>query len=233
MILGVESAFRPDVILSVSSTISLLSSAKDPSILRPIPSARRHPPIFRKSALASVAISLFLCILTCIPVRAQIRDSALSEAEIEKVRELRYYPPDCVLLYAKFLDLRTQEIHDVYAKPRRPGREQDTHDLLEQFTSIADELLDNLDDYGPRHVDIRKALPKIIEATDRWASALKSPPDNETYDVARKVALESIRDLRESATELAASQSTWFKAHPPSKQPSQNPDAAPPIDIPR
>ena len=166
-----------------------------------------------------------------LPLHAQIRDSALSEGEIEQVRDLRYYPSDCMLLYVKFLDLRTQEVRDLYAKRRRPGREQDTHDLLEQFTSIADELADNLDDYGPRHVDIRKALPKIIEAADRWSSALKSPPDDEVYNVARKVALESIRDLRESATELAESQAAWFKAHPPAKQ--QNPDAAPPITIPR
>lgn len=201
--------------------------------MRPIPSARRHPPPFWQTLIAPIAMALFLCALTSIPLHAQIRDSALSEAEIEKVRELRYYPPDCVLLYAKFLDLRTQEVHDLYAKPRRPGREQDTHDLFEQFTSVADELLDNLDDYGPHHVDIRKALPKIIEATDRWASELKSPPDDETYNVARKVALESIRDLRESATELAASQATWFKVHPPTKQQNRNPDAAPPITIPR
>jgi hypothetical protein len=123
-----------------------------------------------------------------------------------------------------------KEIQDLFAKPRRPGREQDSHDLYEQFTAITDELSDNLDDYGPRHADLRKALPKIIDATDRWSSALKSPPDDETYNVSRKIALESIRDLRESATELAAEQAAWFKAHPPAKE--QN-GQAPPIDIPR
>jgi hypothetical protein len=102
--------------------------------------------------------------------------------------------------------------------PRRPGREQDTHDLLEQFTSIADELDDNLDDYGPHHRDVRKALPKLVEATERWATAIKSPPDNETYNVSRKLALEAIRDIRESATQLAEDQKTWFAAHPPSKE---------------
>jgi hypothetical protein len=110
------------------------------------------------------------------PLRAQHPDDTLTQAEIDKVRELRYYPADCVLAFVKFLDLRTQEITDLYAKPRRPGREQDTHDLLDQFTAIADELSDNLDEYGPRHADLRRALPKILEATDRWSSALKSNP---------------------------------------------------------
>jgi hypothetical protein len=164
------------------------------------------------------------------PLHAQQQESALSETEIEQVREARYYPSDCILLFVKFLDLRVKEIQDLYAKPRQPGREQDTHDLLEQFTSIADELSDNLDDYGPRHADLRKALPKILEAPDRWASALKAPPDDDAYSVARKIALESIRDLRESTTELTSEQAAWFKAHPPSKQKDQQPG---PIDIPR
>src|ERR1700739_3223067 len=99
--------------------------------------------------------------LGALPLRAQIRDPAPPKAEVEKVRESRYYPADCILLFVKFLDLRVQEIQDLYAKPRRPGREQDTHDLLVQFTSIADELADTLDDYAPRRIDIRKALPKI------------------------------------------------------------------------
>jgi hypothetical protein len=174
-----------------------------------------------------------MCVMAlAIPLHAQQRDSALTEAEIEQVRDARYYPSDCILLFVKFLDLRVQEIQDLYAKPRRPGREQDTHDLLVQFTSVADELSDNLDDYGPRHADLRKALPKIVDAAARWSSALKSPPDDPTYDVARKIALESVRDLRESATELSADQTAWFKLHPAAKQPKPG-DTAPPIDIPR
>ena len=177
--------------------------------------------------------SLLIVLLTLAPpLHAQERESALSQKEIEQIRDARYYPSDCVLLFVKFLDLRSQEVHDLYAKPRTPGREQDTHDLLEQFTSIADELSDNLDDYGPRHADLRKALPKIVEATDRWSSSLKSPPDDSAYSVARKIALESIRDLRESATELTAEQAAWFKAHPPAKEPKPG-EVGPPIDIPR
>ena len=185
------------------------------------------------SAATCLRKGLFLvAILTLLvsPLCAQIRQSALSDGEVEQIRDARYIPNECILLFVKFLDLRTKEIQDLYAKPRRPGREQDTHDLIVQFTSIADELSDNVDDYGPRHIDIRKALPKVVEATERWATALKSPPSDEAYDVARKLALESIRDLRESATELSAQQIAWFKAHPPAKEKTERPG---PIDIPR
>ncbi len=162
------------------------------------------------------------------PLHAQSSDSALSEAEVEQLRDSAYFPRDRVVVFVKFLDERSNAIHDLFAHPRRPGREQDAHDLLEQFTSIANELEDNLDDYGTRHSDIRKSLPKLLEATDRWSSTLKSPPDDQAYNVSRKLALEAIRDLREDATELIASQKTWFAAHPPAKE-----DKNGPIDIPR
>lgn len=180
----------------------------------------------RRAVTAALA---FVLLATCLPAHA--RESALSDAEVEKVRDARLDPAECITVFVKFLDLRVQEIQDLYAKPRRPGREEDTRDLLQQFTSIADELGDNLDDYGPRHADLRKALPKILEGAERWSSAIKSPPENGTYSIERKLALESIRDLRESATQLTPEQDEWFKLHPPAKRkPQQGPE---PIDIPR
>ena len=165
------------------------------------------------------ALTLLLAIL-CLtpPLRAQRTDSALSEKEIEELRDSAYVPSDRVIVFIKFLDQRSKAVQELFAHPRKPGREEDTHDLLEQFTSIADELNDNLDDYGPHHRDIRRSLPKLVEATDRWATALKTPSDDPAYSVSRKLALESIRDIREEATQLIEDQRTWFAAHPPPKQ---------------
>jgi hypothetical protein len=173
---------------------------------------------------------LLLPLFLALPLHGQRPDNALSESEIEQLRESAYVANDRVMLFIKFLDTRNKSIQDLFARPRKPGREQDTHDLLEQFTAIADELNDNLDDYGPRHQDIRKALPKLLEATERWSSNLKSPPDNEAYSVSRKLALEAIRDLSEQATQLVEDQKTWFAAHPPAKE---NPAKPGQIDIPR
>ena len=174
-------------------------------------------------------ICFALILLALLPsLHAQSNDNALSEAEVEQLRDSAYFPRDRVLIFVKFLDERSNALHELFAHPRRPGREQDAHDLFEQFTSIADELEDNLDDYGTRHSDIRKSLPKLLEATDRWSSTLKSPPDDEAYNVSRKLALEAIRDLREDATELIASQKSWFAAHPPAKEEKNGS-----IDLPR
>src|SRR5580698_3484636 len=178
--------------------------------------------MIRRLSLALVLFALAL------PLSAQIDDNVLAEAEVDQLRDSAYFPNDRVLVFIKLLDTRNKAIQDLYARPRKPGREQDTHDLLEQFTAIADELNDNLDDYGPRHRDIRKALPKLLEATERWSSNLKAPPDDEAYNVSRRLALEAVHDLHDQATEMIEEQKAWFLAHPP---PKENKNA--PIDPPR
>jgi hypothetical protein len=149
---------------------------------------------------------------------AQRGEATLSEGEVEQIRDSAYVANDRVMVFIKLIDVRIKTLEGLYAKPRRPGREQDTHDLLEQFTALADELNDNLDDYGPRHRDIRKALPKLLEATERWGTVTRTPPDNATYNVARKIALESIQDLHDAAKQMIDEQKTWFAAHPPQKE---------------
>ncbi len=151
------------------------------------------------------------------PVYAQGHEQALSDAEVEKLRDTAYYPPERVLTFIEFLNLRTKEIDTLVTGKRQPGREQDIHDLMEQFTSIADDFDDNLDDYGKRHLDIRKVLPKVVSAAERWATALKTPPDDDRYNVSRKLALETLADIRETATKLIDEQKAWFLAHPPPK----------------
>jgi hypothetical protein len=173
--------------------------------------------MLRRLPLAFVLLALTL------PLHAQREDNSMSEGEIEQLRESAYFPGDRILVFIKLLDARNKRIQDLFAHPRKPGREQDTHDLLEQFTNIADELNDNLDDYGPHHKDIRKVLPKLIDATERWASEIKQPPENAAYDLSRKLALESIRDIREEATRLVEDQKTWFAAHPPAKETPNTP----------
>lgn len=158
---------------------------------------------------------MFLLLFSGTPAQTQkAADESLSEGEVEQLREAAYIPSDRLAVFVKLLDTRTTAITMLLAKPRRPGREDDLHDLLAQFTAIADELNDNLDDYGPRHRDLRKQLPKLLEATERWSTALKSPPENDNYNVSRRLALEAVRDVREETTRLIEEQRTYFAAHP-------------------
>ena len=158
-------------------------------------------------------------LLAALPVMAQRRESAVSDMEVEKLRDTAYFPAERVAAFIDFLNQRAKRIEDLGAGKRRPGREEDLHDLMEQFTSIADDLEDNLDDYAKRHADVRKALPKVVAAIERWGTVLKTPPENDAYSVSRKLALETLADVRTTATAMIEEQKAWFLAHPPGKEP--------------
>ncbi len=173
--------------------------------------------------LSQLLRSTFLLFLLsgylCIRTPAQSPEGTMSESEIDQLRDAAYVPADRIAVFIKLLDTRAANLQALVAKPRRPGREEDVHEILQQFASIIDELNDNLDDYGPRHRDLRKQLPKLLEATDRWATALRTPADSEVYKVSRSLALEGVQDARDETRKLIEEQKTWFAAHPPSKEP--------------
>lgn len=150
-------------------------------------------------------------------LRAQSREPTLSDAEVDKLRELAPYPPERVMAFVGFLNDRADEIDKLISGKRKPGREEDIHDLMQQIAGILDDLDDNLDEYSKHHNDIRKVLPKLVAATERWGTVLKSPPEDQRYSVQRKLALDSLNDLHEAATQMIAEQAAWFKDHPPAK----------------
>jgi hypothetical protein len=155
----------------------------------------------------SLTALLLLGLLSAIerPLHAQMAESALSDAEVEKLRDTAYDPPQRVLAFIVMLDDRTKSIDKLMAGKRMPGREQDIHEQMEQFSSIANDLLDNLDEYSHRH------------------TSLKTPPDDQAYDVSRKLALESLGDLRDTTTQMTEEQKAYFKDHPPAKEPNGKP----------
>lgn len=180
-------------------------------------------------------IGAFLCVAPRL-AHAQANDNTMTAAEIEKVREAAYVPTDRIEVFIKILDSRAKSIDDLLAKRRKPGREQDLHDLFDQFGAIADELNDNLDDYAPKHRDLRKALPKLLEATERWATSLRAAPDDPAYKVVRKIAVDAVQDVHEAAATLQTDQIAYFKAHPEAakaEKDRQNPGEPKPIEVPR
>ncbi len=160
---------------------------------------------------------MLLLLTSLLPLHAQRTDNPLTNKEVEKLRDAGLNPMERVLDFVDFMNLRTSEINDLLSHARKPGREQDINELIQQFTSIADELADNLDDASQRHHDVRKALPKLLAATERWGTELKTPPDNSAYSITRKLAIETVSDLRDAATKLMEEQRVWFLAHPPEK----------------
>ena len=198
----------------------------------------------KRPALSGVAGIVTVCLLleqSCFLARSaqgQAGDDVLSQREVDSLRDAAYVPIDRLLVFERILDDRERRINDLLAK--RKGHTDfapEMHEALDQFGAIADELNDNLDEYSRSHRDVRKALPKLVQATERWSTTLRSPADNEAYAVVRRIALDNVKDTRELATQLGTDLDAYFKAHPEAekaeKKRSENPHAVHTEDTPQ
>ena len=168
-----------------------------------------------------LAAAVGLALLLCSSGVAQRHSTALSEAEEEEVRDAAAYPAERILVYQKIIDTRIKRIQDILANTRAQGRREDIRDSMDQIAGLTDELQDNLEEYDHAHRDLRKPLPKLQDALLRWESVLKQPPEDESYSLTRKLALEAVQDVNAEVSEMIPSEQTYFKAHPPDK--SANP----------
>lgn len=141
-------------------------------------------------------------------------NGAMSQAEIESLRDSSYVPMDKIKAFEKMLDDREHQIDALLKGHRGPSFGLDMHDAMEQLGAIADELNDNLDDFNSKHRDVRKVLPRLIQATDRWSTSLRAAGEDARYNVVRKIALDTLKDTRAIAEEMQTSEEAYFKAHP-------------------
>ena len=149
-----------------------------------------------------------------VPLRGQADEGVMSDAEVESLRDAAYVPMDRIAAYVKILDSREKKIDGLVSKRGYPGRADELHDLMAQMAAIADELSDNLEELAKQHRDVRKALPKVVSATERWSTSLRTPADDVAYNVERKLALDALKDMRELAEGMETEEAAYFKEHP-------------------
>lgn len=130
-----------------------------------------------RTARAARALCVLLLLLS-VHASAKRRDP-LTEAEADQLREVAMEPLKRLQLYVKFAEVRLVDIEKLRNDPKEAqGRGQRVHDLLEDFTSILDEINDNLDQYQARPLDkdlkkeFRKGLKEVLEAGARWQEKL-------------------------------------------------------------
>jgi hypothetical protein len=156
------------------------------------------------------------------------RTAALTETEIEQVRETAIFPIERIGLYTKFLEGRAAKIKDLSSRPRSAQRVLRLDEALQDFTALLDETGDNLDQYSDRHSDIRKALKPLSDAVPRWVQILHALPGESGFDLARKEAIESGEELGDQATRLLHEQTDYFATHKEEKNQERNDDAMKP-----
>jgi hypothetical protein len=119
------------------------------------------------------AIALVL-LLTGSWVLAQRHRDPLTQAEIDQVRDASWEPRQRLALYIQFARTRLVKLEQMRSDPKTKDRAQQTHDLLDDFQLLYDELNDNIDTYVDRNDDIRKPLKLIIAADTEFQAKLRA-----------------------------------------------------------
>jgi hypothetical protein len=111
------------------------------------------------------------------PLWAQSRRDPLNPLEIDQLRDAMLYPDERLKLYVKFSRDRMTKLEQMRSDPKTTERGRQTHDMLEDFLAVYDELNDNIDMYVGRKDDIRKPLKVIIEADIEFQAKLRALKD--------------------------------------------------------
>jgi hypothetical protein len=123
-----------------------------------------------------LAMLLILPLVAAIwsPLSAQRRRDPLNPLEIDQLRDAMLDPDERLKLYVKFSRDRMTKLEQMRSDTKTTDRARQTHDMLEDFLGVYDELNDNIDMYVGRKNDIRKPLKVIIEADTEFQSKLRA-----------------------------------------------------------
>jgi len=137
-------------------------------------------------------ITILLFFTAASSLLAQRHRDPLTESEIGQVRDTSWEPKMRLPLYVQFARARLEKMDQVRSDPKIKDRAKQTHDLLDDFQLLYDELNDNIDTYVDRKDDIRKPLKAVIEADTEFQSKLRALKDAADVPVAEAQAYEFV-----------------------------------------
>ena len=159
----------------------------------------KHRP--RISACFLVA---FLLVITT-HAAGQKRDP-LNDKEIDEMRETADFPDKRLEALVQFTRARVTKIEQLQSNAKAAkDRPMQIHDLLEDFTSLMDEIEDNIDMYGSHKADMRRGLTLLIEGDSEWQLKLRrlkeqAPPEElDQYSFVLTNAIEAASDIADDA----------------------------------
>ena len=155
-----------------------------------------------------------ILLVTSSNLLAQRHRDPLTGPEIDKVRDSSWEPKLRLPLYVQFARARLDKLDQVRGDPKVTDRAKQTHDLLDDFQLLYDELNDNIDTYVDRKDDIRKPLKTIIEADTEFQSKLRalkdaanvSPAEAAQYEFVLTNAIETIDSSADDHRKLLTEQ---------------------------
>jgi len=158
-----------------------------------------------------LAALLLLCFL---PLNAERRRDPLTPGEVDQLRDAAQDPDQRVKLFLQFARARLSAIEQVRADPKETNRAQQTHDRLQDFLDVYDELNDNLDTFVERKADLRKAAKSVIDADTEFQARLRaiktsienSKEEKRQYDFVLTDALDAVNSSVPDHRQLLAEQ---------------------------
>ena len=122
---------------------------------------------------STVGVAMLLLPL-CLPSPAQKRRDPLNPLEIDQLRDAMLDPDERLKLYVTFARDRMTKLEQMRSDPKTKDRAGQTHDMLEAFLAVYEELDDNIEMYVGRKDDIRRPLKLVIEADTEFQSKLRA-----------------------------------------------------------
>src|SRR5271156_1672935 len=158
------------------------------------------------------ALGLFLMMAAL--AAAQRHRDPFTQPEIDQIRDASWEPQQRLSLYVKFARARLVALEQMRSDPKTKDRPQKTHDKLDDFLLIYDELNDNIDTYVDRKNDIRKPLKMIVDADTEFQAKLLalrdaagvSAEEAKQYEFALTEALDTLDSSAEDHRKLLAGQ---------------------------
>lgn len=166
-------------------------------------------------------IGIVLFMLTALANAQQNRHDPLNPLEVDKIRDSAMEPEIRLKLYDEFARARLDKLQQARsdAKLSAQDKDQQTHDALQDFSDIYDELQENVDTFADRGNDLRKALKPVIEADTEFGGKLRafrssianSSEEAGKYEYLLNTALSSVDDGLKDHRQLLAEQEETFK----------------------
>jgi hypothetical protein len=129
------------------------------------------------SSLLRCGLCIALLVAGGLILPAQRHREPLTQAEIDQIRDASWEPKQRLSLYLQFARARLVKLEQMRSDPKTTNRPRQTHDLLDDFQLLYDELNDNIDTYVDRRDDIRKPLKLVIDADTEFQAKLRGLKD--------------------------------------------------------
>ena len=180
-------------------------------------------------------IGTLLLVLAVTASGAQRRRDPLTQSEIDQIRDTSWEPKQRLPLYVQFARARLVTLEQVRSDPKTKDRAQQTHDLLDDFQRLYDELNDNIDTYVDRKDDIRKPLKIVIDADTEFQAKLRALKDAEgvpakeaqQYEFVLTNAIEAVDSASDDHRKLLTDQEELAKHKQLNKNSSKGTGVAP------